>query len=131
MIEEFFKVLARIIMKRETKSYTEASNDLDSLSRLVTGFSLEHLKSLGSDGIMYIFSNDKKTVAENLYYTAMMLKEDGNILEAIGKTEDSLKSFALAKELFELVSESGLPEKGNAINEIEELLKKLQKNIRV
>ncbi len=131
LIEEFFKALARIIMKREKKDYTEASHELDGLSKLVTGFGLEHLKSLGADGIMYVFGNDPKTITEKMYYTAKMLREDGNILEAQGLTDDSLKSFALSKELFELVLRSDSPEKDNTLKEIEELERILHKDTRV
>ena len=46
MIEEFFKVLAAIIMQRETKQFVDAKLNLDGLSQQVTGFTLEHLKSL-------------------------------------------------------------------------------------
>jgi hypothetical protein len=131
LIEEFFKALARIIAKRETKNFSEATHELDGLSKLVTGFGLEHLKSLGAEGIMYVFGNDPKTVTEKIYYTAKMLKEDGSILEAQNKKGDSFKSFELSKELFELVSGSNAREKEDAVKEIDELEKILNRKSRV
>jgi hypothetical protein len=121
MIEEFFKALAVIIMKRETKQYADAKTDLDGLSQKVTGFSLEHLKSLGAEGIKYVFSKDNDTENEKIYLAARMLKEEGMILESEGNIENSLKSFSIAKELFELVSDSDFPERDQAMKELEEL----------
>ena len=121
MIEEFFKALAAIIMQRETKQFVDAKLNLDGLSQQVTGFGLEHLKPLGAEGIKYVFSKDKDSENEKTYLAARMLKEEGLILESEGNLEESLKSFTLAKELFELVSDSDYSEKDQAMKEFEEL----------
>ncbi len=121
MIEEFFKALAGIIMKRETKQYADAKTDLDGLSQQVTGFGLEHLKSLGAEGIKYVFSKDKDTENEKIYLAARMLKEEGLIFQSDGNLEESLKSFDIAKELFEMVSGTDYPEREQAMKEFEEL----------
>lgn len=121
MIEEFFKVLAAIIMQREMKHFADAKLNLDGLSQQVTGFALEHLKSLGAEGIKYVFSKDKDSENEKTYLAARMLKEEGLIFESEGNLEESLKSFALAKELFEMVSESDYEDRDQAIKELEEL----------
>jgi hypothetical protein len=131
VILEFFRVLAGIIMKRESKSFADAVFDLETLSRQVTSFGIGQLKDLGKEGIVYVFEKDKKTEVEKIYYTAILLREDGNILEAQGYAEDSLKSFSLSKELFELISASDSPEKNSALKEIEELNKKLSSNISI
>lgn len=121
MIEEFVRGMARIIMRREMKQYADAKLDLDGLSEQVTGFGLEHLKSLGAEGIVYVFSKDKDSAAEKIYCSARMLKEEGLILESEGNPEKSLKSFELAKELFRVTSELDFPEKDDAMKEFEEL----------
>lgn len=113
--------MARIIMRREMKQYADAKLDLDGLSEQVTGFGLEHLKSLGAEGIVYVFSKDKDSAAEKIYCSARMLKEEGLILESEGNPEKSLKSFELAKELFRVTSELDFPEKDDAMKEFEEL----------
>jgi len=121
MIEEFFRALARVMMARETKQYANALVDLDGLSQKVTGFGLEHLMSLGAEGIVYVFRKDKDSAAEKIYCSARILKEEGLIFEAQGKIDDSSKRFLIAKELFRVTSELDFPEKDEAMKEFEEL----------
>lgn len=123
MIEDFIKAMAKIILKREMKSYTDAGIELNNLCKLVTGFELEQLKSLGPAGIKYVFSQKKETEAEKIYMSARILKEEGLIMKSQGKTEDSLKSLETAKKLFKMASEMDFPEKTEALNEFEELNK--------
>ena len=123
MIEDFIKAMAKIIMMREMKSYTDARVELDGLSKLVTGFGIEHLRSLGAAGIKYVFSQNKESEAEKIFCSAKILKEEGLILKSQGKTEDSLKSLEISKELFKMASEMDIPEKTEAMNEFEELNK--------
>lgn len=127
MIEEFVRVLAKIVLLKETKNYTDAKTELDGLSRLVTGFGLEHLKSLGPEGMNYVFSNNKESHAEKLFCSAKMLKEEGLMLEAQNVIEDSSECFFISKELFRMVSVMELDEKQEALSEFEELNKKLDK----
>ena len=121
MIEDFIKAMAKIVLMREMKSYTDARVELDGLSKLVTGFGIEHLRSLGAAGIKYVFSQNKESEAEKIYCSARILKEEGLILRSQGKTEDSLKSLETAKELFKMASEMDIPEKDEALKEIEDL----------
>lgn len=124
MIEEFVRVIAKVVLLKETKNYVDAKTELDNLSILILGFGLNHLKSLGPDGIEYIYSLNKETEIEKLYCSAKILKEDGLILEAEGSTEESLKSFKLSKELFELISGKDFDEKEESLNELEFLKNK-------
>ena len=123
MIEDFIKAMAKIVLMREMKSYTDARIELDSLSKLVTGFGVEHLRSLGAAGIKYVFSQNKESEAEKIYCSARIIKEEGLILKSQGKTEDSLKSLEIAKELFKMASEMDIDEKDEALKEFEELNK--------
>ncbi len=123
MIEEFGRVMARIALLKETENYTDAITELDDLSKLVTGFGMEHLMSLGADGIQYVFSQNKETEAEKIYCAARIIKEEGLILQAEGKIEESLKSFLITKELFRKASEMDFDEKVDALKEFEELNK--------
>ena len=75
MIEDFIKAMAKIIMMREMKSYSDAR--------------VEHLRSLGATGIRYVFSQNKESEAEKIFCSAKILKEEGLILKSQGKTEDS------------------------------------------
>ena len=121
MLEEFVRVLAKIVLLRETKSYLDAKNELDSLSKLATGFGLGHLKALGPEGIKYVFSQNSESEAEKIYCSARIMKEDALILKSQGNSEDSLKSLIIAKELFKMASELDFPEKEEALKEFEEL----------
>lgn len=125
MIEEFVRVLAKIVLQRKENNYTDAKTELDGLSRLVTGFGIDHLRSLGPEGMNYVFSMKKETHAEQLYCSAKLLKEEGMILEAQNRIDDSRECFFIAKELFSMASQMELDEKEEALAEFEELNKKL------
>lgn len=129
MLEEFVRVLARIVLLKETKQYVDAKQELDNLSMLVSGFDLNHIKSLGADGVRYVLSLNKESEVEKVYCTARILKEDAMILEAEGNREESLKSYKLSMELFELVSDKEFDEKPEALKEIEFLKEKIKNNI--
>jgi len=121
MIEDFARIIARIVLFRETKKYVDAKFELGGLSKLVTGFETDQLKALGAEGIKYVFGKDKDTEAEKIYCSARILKEDGLILEAEGNSEESIKSFRIAKELFKVASRYDFKEKEEAEKEFEEL----------
>lgn len=121
MIEDFINAMAKIILMREMKNYTDARTELDGLSRLVTGFGIEHLLSLGAAGIKYVFSQNKESEADKIYCSAKLLKEEGLLLRSQGKTEDSLICMEIAKELFKIVSEMEIPEKTEALKEYKDL----------
>lgn len=123
MIEDFIKAMAKIVLMREMKTYTDARIELDGLSKQVTGFGIDHLRSLGAAGIKYVFSQNKESEAEKIYCSAKIIKEEGLILKSQGKTENSLKSLEIAKELFKMASEMDIDEKDEALKEFEELNK--------
>ncbi len=123
MIEDFVKAMAKIVLMREMKSYTDARVELDGLSKLVTGFGVDHLRSLGAAGIKYVFSQNKESEAEKIFCSAKIIKEEGLILKSQGQTEDSLNCFEIAKELFKTASEMDIPESAEALKEFEELNK--------
>ncbi len=123
MIEDFVRAMVKIVLLKDTKQLTEAGKELDALSRQVTGFGTEHLISLSSEGIKYVFSQNKESEAEKIYCAARIIKEEGLIYEAEGKHEESLKRFLIAKKLFKMSSEFKFPEKDEAKKEFEELNK--------
>lgn len=123
MIEDFVKAMAKIVLMREMKSYTDARVELDGLSKLVTGFGVDHLRSLGAAGIKYVFSQNKESEAEKIFCSAKIIKEEGLILRSQGQTEDSLNYLEIAKELFKTAAEMDIPERAEALKEFEELNK--------
>ena len=121
MLEEFVRVMAKIVLLKETKKYYDAGKELDALSRQVTGFGTEHLISLGAAGIKYVFSQNKESEAEKIYCSARIINEEAMIYEAEGKHEESLKRSLIAKELFKMASELDFPEREEALKEFEEI----------
>ncbi|MCC7158036.1 MAG: hypothetical protein IT281_00695 [Ignavibacteria bacterium] len=121
MIEEFARVIAKIVLLKQSESFTDAKTELDSLTLNITGLGLGHIKSLGAEGVKYVFSRNKETEAEKIYCIARIMKEDAMILNAQGNIKDSLNSYEIAKELFKIASELDYPEKEDAIKEFEEL----------
>lgn len=121
MIEDFVRAMVKIVLLKDTKQLGDAGKELDALSRQVTGFGTDHLVSLGAAGIKYVFSQNKESEAEKIYCSARIIKEEGQIFEAEGKTEESLKRFFIAKELFKIASEIDFPEKEEAKKELLEL----------
>lgn len=127
MIEEFVRVIAKIVLLKETKNYVDAKAELDNLSLLISGLGIKHLKSLGSEGIAQVFSLHKESEIEKIYCSARILKEEGLIFVAEGKTEESLMSLELSKDLFELISVKDFAEKQDSLNELEFLNNKITK----
>src|SRR4030095_9724497 len=125
MLEDFVRVMARVILKKDARDYAGATLELDGLSQLISGFGLEHLKSLGAEGIKYVYGMNKESELEKIYCSARILKEEAMILEEEGKAEESLKSFKISQDLFELVSDKDFDEKEEALTEIEFLKNKL------
>lgn len=121
MIEDFVRAMVKIVLLKDTKQLTDAGKELDALSRQVTGFGTDHLVSLGSAGIKYVFSQNKESEAEKIYCSARIIKEEALICESEGKHEESLKRSLIAKELFKMASEMNFPEKEDAKKEFEEL----------
>ena len=104
MVEEFARIIAKVVLLRETKKHIEAKTELDNLSKLISGLSVYSLRTLGAQGIVYAFSLNKESYAEKIHCAARILKEDAAMLEAEGKTEDSLRSFKISEELFKMIS---------------------------
>lgn len=75
MIEDFIKAMAKIIMMREMKSYSDARVELDGLSKLVTGFGIEHLRSLGAAGIKMFFLKIKNQKLKKYFARQRSLKK--------------------------------------------------------
>jgi hypothetical protein len=125
MIEEFFKILRNIIMKREQADYEMAREGLDNLSKMITGLSTEQLISLGPDGIKYFFNLDKAEDIEKIFCTAKILKEGALIDEAEGKIEDSRKAYGYALEFFEMIKDKDFNEQQEVKEEIIQINHKL------
>jgi len=107
MIEEFSRVIAKVFFLRDTKQYTNAHEELDNVSRIITGFSSNQLKQLGPEGIKNIFDYSNVPNIEKVYYSARIVMEEAYLFELEGKVDASLESYAFALALFEYLRERG------------------------
>jgi len=103
MIADFMRVISRVLFLKAEKQYYDALAELDSLNKMISGFSLEQIKALGIEGFKYVYDLKRKSDAEKIFCAAKILKEEGEILNEQGKSEEGKKSIELAEKLFELV----------------------------
>jgi hypothetical protein len=107
MIEQFARVISKVLFFRETRQYDNAHVELDNVSKNVTGFSSGQLKALGPDGVKSIFDNTSIPNIEKVYYSAKLVMEEGFLFELEGKIDQGLESYAFALVLFEYLKERG------------------------
>lgn len=107
MIEEFGRVIAKVFFLRDTKQYQNAHEELDIVSRRITGFSSSQLKELGPEGIKNIFDYSNIPNIGKVYFSARIVMEEAYIYELEGKIDASLESYAFALALYEYLKERG------------------------
>ena len=107
MIEEFARVIAKVFFLRDTKQFQNAHEELDNVSRMITGFSSSQLKQLGPEGIKNIFDYSNIPNIEKVYYSARIVMEEAYLFELEGKIDASLESYAFALALYEYLKERG------------------------
>lgn len=107
MIEEFSKVIAKVLFFREMKQFKNAHTELDNVSKSITGFSSNQLKALGPDGVKSVFDNLNIPNIEKVYYSAKLIMEEGFLYELEGRIDEGLESYAFAMVLFEYLKERG------------------------
>lgn len=107
MVEQFARVITKVLFFRETKQYNNAHAELDNVSKNVTGFSSTQLKALGPDGVKSVFDNSNFSNIEKVFYSAKLIMEEGFLYELEGKIDQGLDSYAFALVLFEYLKERG------------------------
>jgi hypothetical protein len=108
MVDEFVRVMARVLFFREMKQYVNAIDELDNLSKMMTGFDLGQIKELGIDGVKSFFELSNFSNVEKVFYSAKALKEEAAICFEQGNVDEGMKSMAMALGLFEMIKNSGL-----------------------
>ena len=126
MIEEFFRIIRNIMMKRENGQYEMAREGLGNLSRMITGLGIDQLKSLGEDGVKYFFNLSKPEDIEKIFCAGKMFKEDALINEAEGKFDDTIRSYEFSLSMFELIKDKNTEDKTEIQNEISNIKNILQ-----
>ena len=125
MVEEFVRVMARVLFYREMKQYVNAVDELDNLSKMMTGFDLEQIKVLGVDGVKSFFELSNYSNVEKIFYSAKALKEEANICFEQGKVDDGMQCMALALGLFELIENAGMKDYPGLEEEISFIKRKI------
>ena len=121
MIAEFMRVISRALFLKETKQYYDAIAELDNLNRMISGFSLDQMKTLGIEGFKYVYNLDKESDIEKIFCAAKILKEEGLILKEEGRTEDGSKSMELSLQLFEMIKDTKYKDNKEVLEEINNL----------
>ncbi|MFI5145142.1 MAG: hypothetical protein ACHQJ4_06050 [Ignavibacteria bacterium] len=75
MVDEFVKVMARVLFFREMKQYLNAIDELNNLSKMMTGFDLGQIKELGIDGVKSFFELSNYTNVEKVFIQPKRLKK--------------------------------------------------------
>ena len=104
MVEEFSRVISKVLFFRDTRQYNYAHVELDNVSKSITGFSPNQLKALGPDGVKSVFDISN---IDKVYYSAKLIMEDGFLFELEGKIDEGLESYAFALALFEHLKNRG------------------------
>jgi hypothetical protein len=107
MIEQFTRVISKVLFFRDTRQYNNAHVELDNVSKNVTGFSSTQLKALGPDGVRSVFDNSNFSNIEKVFYSAKIIMEEGFLFELEGKIDEGLDSYAFALVLFEYLKQRG------------------------
>jgi len=122
MVEDFVRVIARVLFFREMKQFVNAMSELDNLNKSITGFNLSQIKALGIDGLTNYFDMNNYSDIEKIYYSAKTMKEEAIVNFERGKSDDGFQSLAFALGMFELVKKhdskkeiAGLDEEINII----------------
>jgi hypothetical protein len=103
MIEDFVRVISKVMFFREMKQYVNAMGELENLNRSLTGFDLAQIKELGIEGLKNYFDLNNYSDIEKIFYSAKTIKEEAVINFERGKTDDGFQSVAFALGMFELI----------------------------
>lgn len=125
MVEEFVRVMARVLFFKEMKQYVNAMDELDKLSKMMTGFDLEQIKALGINGVKNFFELSNYSNVEKVFYSAKALKEEAAICFEQGNVNEGMKSMAMALGLFEMIKNSGMKDYPGLEEEINFIKRKI------
>lgn len=124
MVRFFAQAMLKILFNKDTKNYTEAYHEIKKAGKMISGFTLEQMKTLTSEDVMLLFDMKKESEVMKVIYTAKLLSEEGRILEEEKRTDEALASYSKAIEFFKLI-----PDKPEFKEHITEDIKFLQRKI--
>lgn len=100
MIEQLNKVLAKILLNKDLKQYDDAILEIQKSGEKFLGFNWKMIEQLSDQDIVDLLKiggelNIGKTIA-----AASLIKEEADILEALGKKDESWRAYLKAFSLF-------------------------------
>ncbi len=103
MIEQLNKVLAKILFNKELKQYDDAILEIQKSGEKFLGFNWKMIDQLSDADIISLLKIGGELNVGKTIVTASLLKEEAEILELLGKEDESwrayLKSFSLYVEI--------------------------------
>ncbi len=117
--------MARVLFFKEMKQYVNAMDELNCLSKMMTGFDLEQLKVLGVEGVKNFFELSNYSNIEKVFYSAKAMKEEAIINFEQGKVNEGMESLALSLGMFELIKDEGMKEYPGLEEEISFIKRKI------
>ncbi len=125
MIEQLNKVLAKILSNKELKQYDNALVEIQTAGEIFLGFKWKMIKQLSDVDIISLLKIGGELNVGKAFVTASLLKEEADILELIGREDESwssnLKAFSLFVEILMVETTDDM------INKAKEALQKLEK----
>lgn len=93
MIEQFTKILSRIIFNKENSNYEEARSEIENAFKNVLGFDYNITLVISHEDLLKLLKFDSEVNDAKCIVAAELLKKDGEILELMGNEKQSIKSY--------------------------------------
>lgn len=103
MIEQLNKVLAKILLNKDFKQYDDAILEIQKSGEKFLGFKWKMIEQLSDQDIIAMLKIGGELNVGKTIVTASLLKEEADVLELLGKEDESwiayLKAFSLFVEI--------------------------------
>lgn len=125
MIEQLNKVLAKILFNKELKQYDDAILEIQKSGEKFLGFDWKIIEQFSDQDIVDLLKIGGELNIGKTIVAASLLKEEADILEVLGKEDESwrayLKAFSLYVEILMVETADDI------INKAKEVLQKIEK----
>lgn len=118
LIEQFIKILARVLKLREQGQHEQAIQEISEAYRTLLGLSAEMVHSLSEEQLREFLHVGARWNPERCEVLAALLKEEGENLVPSGRIEDAAILFAKSLSLY-----LEIPHKAEPISDLIEKLK--------
>ncbi|MDP2208569.1 MAG: DUF6483 family protein [Bacteroidota bacterium] len=125
MIEQLNKVLAKILFNKEVKQFENALGEIQTSGEKFLGLKWDILNQLSDQDIIAMLKIGGELNVGKTIVTASLFKEEADILETLGKEDESWKAYLKAFSLF--VEILMVEKTDEIINKAKEVLQKIDK----